>query len=45
MPLPGEISATTSWLSREVSRSHSTYGKRGGKNPQDSQIRKDRTLN
>jgi len=29
MPLPGEISATTRWLSREVSRGHSTQGKRG----------------
>jgi hypothetical protein len=24
--LPGEVSATTSWLSKEVSRSHSTWG-------------------
>jgi hypothetical protein len=33
MSLPGEVSTTTSWLSREVSRSHSTYRKRGGNNP------------
>jgi hypothetical protein len=33
MSLPGEVSTTTSWLCREVSRGHSTYRKRGGKNP------------
>ena len=26
--LPGEVSTTTSWLSREVSRGHSTHEKR-----------------
>jgi hypothetical protein len=26
--LPGEVSTTTSWLGREVSRSHSTHEKR-----------------
>ena len=31
MPLPGEISVTTSWHIGEVSRSHSTYRKRGVK--------------
>jgi len=29
MPLPGEISKVTSWHIGEVSRGHSTYGKRG----------------
>ena len=30
---PAGVLATTSWLSREVSRGHSTYRKRGGNNP------------
>ena len=29
MPLPGEVSQTTGWLYGEVSRGHSTRGKRG----------------
>ncbi|PDS22126.1 hypothetical protein B0A77_14090, partial [Flavobacterium branchiophilum] len=29
--LPGEVLATTSWLGQEVSRGHSTCGKRGAK--------------
>ena len=29
MQLPGEISETTRWYNREVSRGHSTYRKRG----------------
>ena len=45
-PLPGEVSTTTSWLGREVSRSHSTYGKRVEERSQKvSQVGKDRTLN
>ncbi|MDQ7918450.1 hypothetical protein RBU60_12800 [Mesonia sp. MT50] len=32
MSLPGEVSITTSWYSREVSRSHSTHWKRGAAN-------------
>jgi len=28
MPLPGEVSTTTRWLSREISRGHSTHEKR-----------------
>lgn len=44
--LPGEVFAITSWLSKEVSRSHSTWGNelRIG-TAQVSQTRKDRTQN
>jgi len=43
--LPREISTTTSWLCREVSRSHSTCRKRATQVVEVSQARKDRTLN
>ena len=42
MSLPGEVSTTTSWLGREVSRGHSTYGKRVAEKPHMvSQVGKD----
>ena len=44
--LPGEVFVTTSWLSKEVSRSHSTWGNELRiDTAQDSQTRKDRTQN
>ena len=32
MSLPGEVFITTSWYNGEVSRGHSTHGKRGAEN-------------
>ena len=46
MLIPGEVSKATGWHIGEVSRSHSTYGKRGATRiAQVSRVRKDGTLN